>query len=109
VIIVTGQSEPLLAPMLLKMDGVEGIGTPLTYEDGHFSGRLGGPLNQGQRKVEQLIPFLRDGHILAAYGDTESDLSMLAMSHSPVAVYPDEGLRREAIDRGWRILEDAGS
>ena len=106
VLIITGQAEPLLAKLLPKLDGVEGIGTPLVYEDGRFSGRTAGPLNVGPRKVEQLASFARDGHIYSAYGDTGQDIPMLAMSEKPVAVYPDQQLRREAEARGWRILED---
>ncbi len=109
VIINTGQFEPLLSELLLKMDGVEGIGTPLAYEDGLFSGRAAGPLNVAERKAEQLEPFLRDGRILAAYGDTIQDLPMMVLSRGPVAVYPDDDLRREAESRGWRILEGNGS
>ena len=108
VIINTGQFEPVLSELLLKMDGVEGIGTALAYEDGLFSGRIAGPLNVAKRKAEQLEPFLRDGRILAAYGDTEQDLPMMILSREPVAVYPDDGLRREAESRGWRILEGNG-
>ncbi len=109
VIINTGMFEPILSELLLEMEDVEGIGTPLLYEDGVFSGKIAGPLNAGQRKADQLEPFLRDGRILAAYGDTEQDLPMLLLSRSPAAVYPDAGLRREAERLGWRILEGNGS
>lgn len=106
VIIITGQFEPILSELLRKMDGVEGIGTPLLYEDGLFSGQIAGPLNVGERKAEQLQPFLRDGRILSAYGDTAADLPMLLLSQSPVVVFPDQDLRDEADRHGWRILED---
>ena len=109
VIINTGQFEPVLSELLRKMDGVEGIGTALVYEDGLFSGRIAGPLNVGERKAEQLEPFLQDGRILAAYGDTEADVPMMVLSQSPVAVFPDKGLRYEAESRGWRILEGSDS
>jgi phosphoserine phosphatase len=109
VIINTGQFEPVLAELLKKMEGVEGIGTPLAYEDGLFSGGIAGPLNVAKRKAEQLEPFLRDGRILAAYGDTVQDLPMMTLSREPTAVYPDDGLRREAESRVWRILEGKGS
>ncbi|NCF69012.1 MAG: HAD family hydrolase [Chloroflexi bacterium] len=109
VIINTGQFEPLLAELLPEMEGVEGIGTPLILEDGRITGRLAGPLNTGVRKVEQLEPFARDGLILSAYGDSEQDIPMLEMSNMPVAVYPDRGLKREAENRGWPILEDVNT
>ena len=45
-----------------------------------------------------------DARIVAAYGDTLSDLPMMEMSEQPVAVYPDAKLRRVAEERGWRIV-----
>ncbi len=109
VIIISGQFEPILEQLLAKMDGIEGIGTPLHFEDGIFSGEIAAPLNVGQRKAEQLRPFLRDGRIAAAYGDTASDLPMLLLSHSPVAVFPDPELRQQAERAGWRILDGDAS
>ncbi len=105
VIIITGQFEPIVEALLSKMEGVEGIGTPLLYDEGVFSGEVAGPLNLGERKAEQLEPFLRDGRILAAYGDTVADLPMMLLAKSPVAVYPDQEMGDEAERRGWRILE----
>ena len=49
-------------------------------------------------------PFTGD---LAAYGDTASDISMLGMSQQPVAVCPDDELRKVAVARGWKIIEFA--
>lgn len=106
VIIVTGQFEPILGELLKKFDGFEAIGTPLLFEDDLFSGETAGPLNVGERKAEQLMPFLRDGRILAAYGDTAADLPMMLLSHDPAAVNPDQELREAAEDREWRILEE---
>ena len=109
VIINSGQFEPILGALLKKMEGVEGIGTPLLYEEGVFNGEIAGPLNVGERKVEQLEPFLRDGRILTAYGDTAADLPMMLLTQNPVAVYPDQELQEEAERRGWRILGGEGS
>lgn len=106
VIVVTGQFEPIVAELLRKMDGLEGIGTPLLFDDGLFTGKLAAPLNLGERKAEQLQPFLRDNFIHAAYGDTAADLPMLRLSASPVAVCPDNRLRGEAERHNWRIMED---
>jgi len=109
VIVNTGQFEPILAQLLLKMDGIEGFGTPLAYEDGLFNGEIAGPLNVAERKAEMLQPFLQDGRIFAAYGDTDEDLPMLNLSQTAVAVYPDAGLRLEAERLGWRIVNGDGS
>lgn len=107
VIILTGIFEPILAELLQRLDGFEGIGTPLHYRDGRFTGQIVGELTVGPRKVALLQPFAHNGRIVAAYGDTARDIPMLEMSHRPVAVYPDRRLADVARTRGWRIIDGA--
>ncbi len=107
VVIVTGMFEPLLEALLARFPGAEAIGTPIRVEAGVFTGELVGDFNVGPRKRDQLMPFApQGGKIHAAYGDTFSDHFMLSISENPVAVFPDRGLRREALANGWRILEE---
>lgn len=107
VIIVTGMFEPLLEALLARLPGMEAIGTPITLENGVFSGELAGDFNVGPRKRDQLSAFAPpEGVIHAAYGDTFSDRFMLAFSEFPVAVFPDRRLRQVARSEGWRILEE---
>jgi phosphoserine phosphatase len=105
VIIVTGLFEPYVAAMLDRLPGLEAIGTPLVFKDGRLTGELGAPFTIGRYKVEKLSPFMSQGEIFAAYGDTISDRFMLATSRHPVAVHPDKALRRLAHNEGWRIIE----
>lgn len=106
VIIATGLFEPYVASMIARLPGVEAIGTPMIFEDGLVTGQLGTPFNVGQTKATALTPFLQDGRIYAGYGDTGPDRYMLELCRHPVAVYPDDALKRLAEDNGWRILED---
>jgi len=106
VIVISGLFEPLLDAFNARLGDVEGIGTPLRFVDGRFSGELAGPFNTGAHKAQQLRLLVGNGRLVAAYGDTEGDVPMLEMSVAPVAVYPDAMLRRVAQARGWRILED---
>ena len=78
----------------------------MIFEDGMVTGKIATPFNIGTRKVETLTPFMREGKILSAYGDTFPDRHMLAASTLPVAVSPDKSLRRMAEDEGWRILQE---
>ena len=105
VFVVTGMYEPLLEQLIKKLPSLEAIGTPVIWNNGHFSGELARDLNVGESKRESLRPFTREGKIYAAYGDTFSDVPMLEMSENPVAVHPDKELREAALARGWRILE----
>ncbi len=104
VIVVSGMYEPLLSALLKFLPGIEAIGTRLQVEGETFSGELAESFNVGSKKARQLKPFSMYNKIHTAYGDSQSDLEMLAMSAFPVAVFPDRGLRRVAEERGWRIL-----
>lgn len=106
VILVTGIIEPVLTHVAQKM-GIEAIGTPLKYENDLFTGEMAAPFNTGQHKVDQLRPFLQNGKIQSAYGDTGADIPMLNSCHDPVAVYPDKLLRDTAVANNWRILDSA--
>lgn len=107
VVVMTGLFEPILAHFLHHLGhGCEGIGTPVLFENGAFTGRIRDALNVGERKVRHLRPFTRDGRIGYAYGDTQRDIPMLQMSDHPVAVYPDPLLRETAVAHGWRILDE---
>ncbi len=107
VIIVTGLFEPILAHLARKL-GAEAIGTPLAFdENGRFTGQTAKPLNIGPLKVEQLQPYLVNGRLAAAYGDTQRDIPMLELAEEPIAVHPDKLLRETAVARGWRIIENA--
>ena len=103
VVIVTGIFEPILAHLAQKLE-VEAIGTAVGFQNQHCTGQTVSGLNVGERKVAQLQAFAQNGRIKAAYGDSWRDIPMLEMSQEPVAVYPDERLKKVAQERGWRIL-----
>ncbi len=106
VILVTGVFEPILAAFIDKTGhAFEGIGTALAYEDDIFTGKIQGEVNTGINKTEQLQPFMIDGKIESAYGDTKADIPMLESSHTPIAVDPDAELRQVATERQWRIMK----
>ncbi len=103
VVIVTGIFEPILAHLAQKLE-VEAIGTAIEFQNRRCTGKTISGLNVGERKVAQLRPFAQNGFIKTAYGDSWRDIPMLEMSQEPVAVHPDEQLKKTAQERGWRIL-----
>jgi phosphoserine phosphatase len=85
------------------MDAIP-IGSPLAFEEDRLVG-LHPPLNAYEFKAQSIRARIGDSQILAAFGDTVSDLPMLEMSQEPVAVYPDETLMQVAAERGWRVIK----
>lgn len=102
VLVVTGAYQPLADAFASKIGG-QAIGTPLNYQDGQLVG-LGGPVNAYEQKEHNIRALVGDEPILAAYGDSTSDLAMLELAAEPVAVYPNPALAQIAADRGWRIV-----
>ncbi len=104
VLVVSGLFQPILEAFTGRI-GCEGLGTAVAFDKhGRFTGHPAEPLNVGDRKVARLRSLLQNGPLYAAYGDTTSDIPMLANSRDAVAVCPDKRLHRVAIARNWRIL-----
>lgn len=106
--IVTASSQETaeMIARVLHFDG--GVGAVLEVQDGHYTGRLAGPMTYREGKVtaiEQLAE--RDGLDLSrswAYSDSESDLPMLRAVAHPVAVNPDRTLAAVAAEEGWDVI-----
>lgn len=104
-LLAAGGYQPVLEAFARKI-GAEAVGTPLEFSGGEATGRLVGAVNTGKAKAERLRERVGAGELRAAYGDTWADLGMLDLSEAPVAVQPDPLLRKEALERGWRVLGD---
>jgi phosphoserine phosphatase len=85
------------------------LGTPLVVRDGVVTGELGMAVQAGEAKAAAVLAAAGGGEVLAAFGDTVADIPLLRIAGRAVAVAPDRALRREALARGWEILEDAGA
>ena len=63
----------------------------------------------GDQKTLKVHEVLNDHQIdwenSFAYGDSFSDLPVLKLVGNPVAVKPEEKLRKLATERGWEIIE----
>ena len=102
IVLVSGPYQPMVEAFARKIKA-KAIGTQLRYEDGKLQG-IELPVISYQRKAEKVSALYPDARIIAAYGDTLSDLPMMEISDNPVAVYPDEKLLRVANERGWRVI-----
>lgn len=79
---------------------------------GHLTGEIVGDPCWGPHKIahvetwlaRQNAPRLAECDFSAFYSDSASDLPLLRSVHHPVAVRPDDRLRRVALERGWRVL-----
>ncbi len=115
--LVSGTYQPILDAFARRMmedapntPAIVAIASPLAMKDGRATGKLDGPLNVEQAKVDRLQAWLQRAAggattIDMMYGDTLGDLQMMELCRAPVCVHPNAALRRIALARGWRILE----
>lgn len=90
--------------------GFEGlICNSLAYKDGTATGEVVAPLIAEQEKVAAMLRLCREANAdpaqSKAYSDSLSDVPMLEAVGNPVAVNPDQRLRRLATRRGWPVLD----
>jgi HAD superfamily hydrolase (TIGR01490 family) len=109
--IVTSTNAFITAPIAREFGVDHLLATELEVRDGRFTGKPWGTPCFRQGKVTRLAEWLgSQGRTLASfsaswfYSDSHNDLPLLERVTHPVAVDPDEILRREASARGWQIM-----
>jgi HAD superfamily hydrolase (TIGR01490 family) len=109
VLIVSASGSDVVEPIgaMLGADGV--IATRMRIDD---SGRYAGEIDfyaYGENKATAIRDLAElNGYDLStsyAYSDSITDLPMLGLVGHPVAVNPDKALRKEAVSRGWEVLD----
>lgn len=103
--ITSSMMEPFLEPFARRI-GAEVIGTPTEIVNGRL--KMAGEMVVNEKKIEQALSRLGVDRVDVAYGDSLMDVPMLEHADHPVAVYPEEGLKKLAQERGWEILGDTG-
>jgi putative phosphoserine phosphatase/1-acylglycerol-3-phosphate O-acyltransferase len=80
----------------------------LEIKDGFLTGRPVGHLCFGDEKAVRLLAYCEKNHHSPSdawyYGDSISDLSALRAVGNPVCINPDKKLKKEAVNRIWKIL-----
>src|ERR1051326_2260582 len=106
VLLLTGALDVVVEP-LAELLGVEVDSAHVLVKDGRMPGDLPSPPPGGEARATLLEEYAaRHGVVLSdsfAYADSLSDLGMLELVGTPVAVNPDARLSQVAGQRGWRV------
>ena len=106
VLLLTGALDVVVEPLAALLE-VEVDCAHLLIKDGRLTGDLESPPPAGEARAALLEDYAeRNGIVLGesfAYADSLSDLPMLEMAGTPVAVNPDARLSQMAGQRGWRV------
>ena len=108
VVIVSASGAELVGPIAAMLGADHVVATRMVVEDGRYTGDLE-YYAYGENKARAVRDLATEhGYRLEdcwAYSDSFTDLPMLAAVGHPVAVNPDRALRREAVGRGWPVLD----
>jgi HAD superfamily hydrolase (TIGR01490 family) len=110
-VVITATNSFVTAPIAREFGIPDLIATEPEQRNGEFSGAVSGIPCFREGKVARLDEWLAGrGSSLAAfaeswfYSDSLNDLPLLDRVSHPVAVDPDETLRKHAASRGWPII-----
>ena len=104
-ILASGAYQPIAEALARRIGAEVTLATPFEVRDGAATGRMLRPTQTGESKAAAVREAAGGGEVLVAFGDTLADVPLLRLAARAVAVAPDARLRREAVARGWEILE----
>jgi HAD superfamily hydrolase (TIGR01490 family) len=110
-VVITATNSFVTAPIAREFGIAELIATEPEQRDGEFSGGVSGIPCFREGKVARLEAWLEGRRSPLAsfaeswfYSDSLNDLPLLDRVSHPVAVDPDDTLRKHAASRGWPII-----
>jgi len=109
-ILLATSTNQMLAEPIGNMIGINDIiCTKLDMKDGVPTGDLLGKPAFNEEKKNLILNWIGQGNYSMidswGYSDSHNDLPMLKLVQNPVAVTPDNELRKIAIENGWRIID----
>lgn len=109
VVVLSAAASEMVEPIARMLGADQFRGTELEVgPDGQYTGAISfycwaeGKVD-AMRSLAEKAPV--DFSASYAYSDSDSDIPMLGQVGHPVAVNPNRLMRREAVERGWPILE----
>lgn len=108
VVIVSSSGAEVVEPIGAMIGADRVVATRMVVDEGRYTGEIEF-YAYGENKAAAIRELAeQEGYDLAAcyaYSDSVTDLPMLSAVGHPTAVNPDRGLRREAVARGWPVVD----
>ncbi len=108
VVVVSASGSEVVEPIAAMLGADHALATRMVVADGRYTGEVETYMYAEEKAngVRELAE--REGYDLSAsfaYSDSATDVPMLASVGHPVAVNPDRALRKEALTRGWPVVD----
>ena len=110
-VIITATNSFVTAPIAREFGIEHLIATEPEHRDGEFTGRVAGVPCFREGKITRLESWMAqrgwNWESFAGttfYSDSLNDLPLLARVDNPVAVNPDDTLRKHAQQHGWKVI-----
>ena len=107
-LIITATNRFITAPIASRLGVDDLIAVDPEIVDGRYTGRVEGTPSYREGKVTRLKQWLEGQEFTMDgawfYSDSHNDLPLLEQVEHPVAVDPDDTLRKVAEERQWRIM-----
>ena len=107
-LIITATNRFITEPIAERLGVDDLIAVDPEMIDGRYTGRVFGVPSYREGKVTRLKQWLEDQDYTMDgawfYSDSHNDLPLLEQVENPVAVDPDDTLRKVAETRHWRIM-----
>ncbi|ASK17971.1 histidinol-phosphatase [Halomonas sp. N3-2A] len=107
-LIITATNRFITAPIANRLGVDDLIAVDPEIVDGRYTGRVAGTPSYREGKVTRLKQWLEGQEFTMDgawfYSDSHNDLPLLEQVEHPVAVDPDDTLRKIAEERQWRIM-----
>lgn len=107
-VIVTATNRFITEPIARLFEVEDLLATTPEQREGRYTGEVTGPVTFGAGKVDALEKWLAQRHESFRgshfYSDSHNDLPLLERVDHPVAVDPDDILRRRAEAAGWPTI-----
>ena len=108
-VIITATNRFVTEPIAEEFEIPHLIATEPEERDGRFTGQVAGTPCYREGKVTRLKSWMQQQgqtfQDIWFYSDSHNDLPLLSIVDHPVAVNPDDILKREAHKRRWPILQ----
>ena len=107
-VLVSGSFQPMLDAAIKGLGFTKVIGTRLPFKNDRMDFHKGFYIVNGEKKKDALLKAYENEEVdyvnSKAYADSYYDEFILKLTENPVAVTPDDQLRKIAEAEGWKII-----